>query len=125
MGCNNFNFSGSNGCTQINRDFDWSAYTRYEDINREVIPLTGYVNTVIIKTASGSDFLTLNDVSTSTEDGVRTEDPLTGVRYLQLVRATTETMVEGVYLYEWEQVDSNGKKTLFMYGKMYVQKGVF
>jgi|13_taG_2_1085334.scaffolds.fasta_scaffold13118_4 hypothetical protein len=122
--CNNLNFSSAT-CTQVSRDFDWSVYTRYEDKDKVVIPLTDYVNTVRIKHKDGTDFLTLIDVLTNSEDGIYTEDPLTGVRYIQLGSAMTSTMVDNYYNYEWEQVDSNGKKTLFMYGKIYSCKGVF
>ena len=123
--CNSFNFSCARGNTQINRDFNWSVTCQKNDAQKSPVDLSGYTNKVIIKKKDGTLFRELIDIGGVGLDGVYTPDVTTGIRYIQLSDTTTSSMKESLYLYEWEEYDSNSLKKLFMYGTIEVCNGSF
>lgn len=118
MGCSEFNFQ-ANTCTQVTKDFDFSAQLSFTDSAGTAIDLTNDTFVLIIKDAlSGATLLTLNEVGSNLLTGLYIPSPTSGVMNIQITDTDVISIAVGVYPYEMTRTDSDSKVFISMQGTM-------
>lgn len=123
--CKKFNFSESNGCSNIDIDYDWSVSCTDVDENNNPINLNGFTSEVIIKDSNDNTLFTLVDVPDALTTGIYMPSPSSGEMFIQMMKADTSTLSAGNYKYEWSLISPSGLSELFLFGYIHATIGVF
>ena len=112
--CDKFNFTESNGCTELNVGFDFDFGLTYK-INDVAEDITSYTFTGTIEDDEGNVLFNLSEVVDDTSTGLFKDDPVNGHLRFIIIESDTNTFTNGSYKYILRNV-FNGKSDLFMTG---------
>lgn len=124
--CSQFDYSESTqpSCTNVNVGFDFSMPLTYEN-EGEPIDLTSSVFVMTIKAAiGGATLLSLPIVGDNVTTGLYIPVPLDGQITVQITKADTITVGDGVFPYQMVRTDPSSNESIFMQGTIqFVDRG--
>lgn len=123
--CSQFDYTESTQpCTNADVGFDFSKSLTYENLDIP-IDITGFVFSMTIKdSVGGATLLSLPIVLNASTTGLYIPDPTNGEIFVQITKADTITVGNGVFPYEMTETNPSSKISIFMQGTIqFIDRG--